>query len=227
MGGVVEEQEQAWRQLASEIGGELITRRERGRRFLGQHLQLAVVAKAGTSPIALDLRVEYGGEYAPNSLVTRIRAPYVARDAFSFSVKRIRARLSDGAVLRGIAKLAGRRKVDAEDLGFDRDFLITANDTDKVRALLADSRVRGLIQSQPSVDISAARPTWRLFKGRGSQRLSILRFEEEGVITDVQRLKSLFELFQETLNQLSQIGSAFAEEPTPQTLSACRRDWLE
>ena len=226
MGGAAEEQEAAWKQLASEVGGELITRKERGRRYVGRHLQLAVVANAGSSPIALDVRVEYGGEYAPNSLVTRIRAPYVARDSFAFSVKRVRARLSDGAVLHGMARLAGRHKVEPGDLGFDRDFLITANDTDKVRALLAAPRIRDLIQSQPSLDISAARPGWRLFK-RSGQRLSVLRFEEEGVITDVDRLKSLFGLFQETLNQLCQIGSASQEEPNPETLSAYRRDWME
>ena len=227
MGNTAEEQEQAWGQLASEVGGELITRKERGRRFIGRHLQLAVVGKVGTSPIALDLRVEYGGEYAPNSLVTRVRAPYVARDTFSFSIRRLRARLSDGAVLRGMAKLAGRHNVEAGDLGFDRAFLITANDTDKVRALLADPRIRDLIHSQPSIDVSAARPGWRLFKRGGSQRLSVLRFEEEGVITDVQRLKSLFELFRETLNQLCQIGSASEEELKPEGISAARRDWLE
>jgi hypothetical protein len=226
MGNTTEEQEQAWKQLATEVGGELITRRERGRRILGRHLQLAVVAKAGTSPIALDLRVEYGGEYAPNPLLTRIRAPYVARDAFSFSVKRVRARLSDGAVLHGMARLAGRHKVEPRDLGLERDFLITANDTSQVRALLADSRICALLQAQPSIDISSARPGWRLFK-RSGQSLSVLRFEEEGVITDVQRLKSLFELFEDTLSRLCQIGSASDEEPTPATLSAHRRDWLE
>jgi len=71
-----------------------------------------------------------------------------------------------------------------------------------------------------------ARPGWRLFR-KSPQRLSLLRFEEEGVLTDVQRLKSLFELFEETLNRLCQIGSASPEEPTPATLSAYRRDWLE
>jgi hypothetical protein len=187
---------------------------------------LAVVAKAGTSPIALDLKMEAGADTVPSWLVTRIRAPYVARDTFAFSVKRLRARLSDGALLHGMARLSGRHKVEAGDLGFDRDLLITANDTDKVRVLLADPRIRDLIQSQPSLDISAARPGWRLFK-RSSQRLSVLRFEEEGVITDVGRLKSLFELFRETLNQLCQIGAASQEEPTPQTLSAYRRDWRE
>ena len=226
MGNTTEEQEATWKQLATEVGGELITRRERGRRFLGRHLQLAVVAKAGTSPIALDLKMEAGADTVPSWLVTRIRAPYVARDTFAFSVKRLRARLSDGALLHGMARLSGRHKVEAGDLGFDRDLLITANDTDKVRVLLADPRIRDLIQSQPSLDISAARPGWRLFK-RSSQRLSVLRFEEEGVITDVGRLKSLFELFRETLNQLCQIGAASQEEPTPQTLSAYRRDWRE
>jgi len=226
VGNTTEEQEAAWKQLSTEIGGELITRRERGRRFLGRHMQLAVVAKAGGFPIALDLKMEAGADTVPSWFVTRIRAPYVARDTFSFSIKRLQARLTDGALLRGMAKLSGRHKVEAGDLSFDRDFLITANDTAKARALLADPRIRGLIQAQPSLDISAARPAWRLFK-KSSQRISVLRFEEEGVITDVQRLKSLFELFQETLNQLCQIGSAFAEEPTPQTLSAYRRDWLE
>ena len=153
MGNTTEEQEQAWEQLATEVGGELITRKERGRRFLGRHLQLAVVGKAGTSPIALDVRVEYGGEYAPNSLVTRIRAPYVARDAFSFSVKRVRARLSDGAVLHGMARLAGRHKVEPGDLGFERDFLITANDTRRFGHCLRIQGFCGLIQSQPSIDI--------------------------------------------------------------------------
>lgn len=226
MGGAVEEQEAAWKQLATEVGGELITRRERGRRFLGRHMQLAVVAKAGTSPIALDLKMEAGADTVPSWFVTRIRAPYVARDTFSFSIKRLQARLTDGALLRGMAKLSGKHKVEPGDLGFDNDFLITANDTAQVRALLADPNIRGLIQSQPSLDISAARPTWRLFK-RSSQRLCVLRFEEEGVITDVERLKSLFELIRETLNQLCQIGSASQEEPNPETLSAYRRDWLE
>lgn len=226
MGNSTAEQEQAWGQLASEVGGELITRRERGRRFLGRHLQLAVVGKAGPSPIALDLKLEAGAETVPSSLVTRIRAPYLARDKFSFSIRRLRARLTDGAVLHGMARLAGKHKVEPGDLGLDRDFLITANDTAQVRALLADSRLCALIQAQPSIDLSAARPGWRLFK-RSGQPLSVLRFEEEGVLTDVQRLKSLFELFGDTLNRLCQIGSASPEEPTPATLSAYRRDWLE
>jgi hypothetical protein len=226
MGGAVEEQEAAWKQLATEVGGELVLRRERGRRFIGRHLQLAVVAKTGAFPIALDLKMEAGGDTVPSWFVTRIRAPYVARDAFSFSIKRLQARLTDGALLRGMAKLSGRHKIEAGDLGFDRDFLITTNDTDKARALLADPRIRDLIQSQPSLDISSARPGWRLFK-KSSQPLSVLRFEEEGVITDVQRLRSLFELFHETLNQLRQIGAASQEEPSPETLVAYRRDWRE
>jgi hypothetical protein len=226
MGNTTEQQELAWKQLADEVGGELITRAERGRRFLGRHMQLAVVGKVGAFPIALDVRVEYGGEYAPNSLVTRIRAPYVARDAFSFSVKRVKAKLSDGAVLHGMAKLAGRHRVEAGDLGFERDFLITTNDTDSVRALLADSRIRDLIQAQPSLDIATTRPGWRLFK-RGGQPLSVLRYEEEGIITDVARLRSLFELFREVLDRMGQIGAASQEGPTPETLASHRRDWRD
>jgi hypothetical protein len=226
MGGAVGEQEAAWKQLATEVGGELVTRGERGRRFLGRHLQLAVIAKVGTSPVALDLKMEAGADTVPSWLVTRIRAPYVASDTFSFSIKRLQARLTDGALLRGMAKLSGRHKIEAGDIGFDRDFLLTANDTDKVRALLADPRIRDLIQSQPSFDISAARPGWRLFK-RGNQQVSVLRFEEEGVITNVQRLKSLFGLFHEMLNQLCQIGVASQEELSPKTLSVYGRDWRE
>jgi hypothetical protein len=40
-----------------------------------------------------------------------------------------------------------------------------------------------------------------------------LRFQIVGVIKDVDRLKSLFDLFAAVLDQLCRIGSAFKQEP--------------
>jgi hypothetical protein len=40
-----------------------------------------------------------------------------------------------------------------------------------------------------------------------------LRFIVAGVITDIDRLKSLYELFAEALHQLCHIGSAYEDDP--------------
>jgi hypothetical protein len=54
--------------------------------------------------------------------------------------------------------------------------------------LLANLRIRQLIQGQKSIRLGV--------------RDNELRFEVQGVIRDVERLKSLFELFKEMLYQL-------------------------
>jgi len=217
MGNTTEEQEAAWKRLATEVGGELITKRK-GKVLPRYHY--AVVAKSGRFPITLDLEETAGGAgemgNIPGGPMTRIRAPYVRRDSFSFSIQRGIGRHLDTWSYRGAAKLAGRRKVELGDPDFDRDTLITASDRSKLLALLASPSIRHLIQSQPSIDMSVGRPLRRLFQIGGARRRWVLQFEEDGIITDVERLKSLFKLFGEILNQLCQIGSASEEELKPE-----------
>ena len=71
---------------------------------------------------------------------------------------------------------------------FDRAFVIWSNNATKARSLLADARLRQLIQQQPGIHLSVKGPQ--------------LHFRANGTITDVARLEALFDLFAVMLNVL-------------------------
>ncbi len=64
---------------------------------------------------------------------------------------------------------------------FDRAFVIWSNNAAKARSLLADARLRQLIQQQPGLHLTVKGPQ--------------LHFRANGTITDVARLEALFDLF--------------------------------
>lgn len=208
MGGLGEKEEQAWRQLAREIGAEFVqgglARRDK------------VVANVGKWTITLDTF------YTDDAFAytTRMRAPYVARDRFWFSITYdpFHNGCSTPCLFIGLGKLLKRYDIEVGHAEFDRDFFIRANDQSKVRALLANPRIRQLTQSQPSIHLSVIRPLRLPFLRSWSQGASQLEFHVAGVITDVERLKSLFELFEETLNQLCHIGSASEHRPNLESI---------
>jgi hypothetical protein len=123
---------------------------------------------------------------------TRMRAPFVSRDKFRFTIYR-------QGVFGRLRKLLGLQDIQVGYPEFDRDFTIKGNDEFKVRALFANPKIRQLIGFQPSIYLWVKRH-WR-------SRYE-LYFTERGVIISMERLKSLFDLFGETLNQLRHIGSA-------------------
>ena len=147
---------------------------------------------------------ETGGQYS-STTYTRIRAPYFSEDDFQFAVYR-KTRFS------ALGKLLGMQDIEVEYPDFDPDFIIKANDEFKVRELFADSRIRELIQSQPSIHLEV-KLAGVSFRARLPRDVYQLHFEEASLITDAARLKSLCELFGETLNRLYQIGSASKEDP--------------
>ena len=87
-------------------------------------------------------------------------------------------------------------EIGVEDL--DKDFVIKGSDESKVKELLEDPSLRFLIQSHPSI-------TLKLEANDGGEIL----FTANGRITDIPRLKSLFQLFQEALDRLVRTGSAY------------------
>ncbi len=113
---------------------------------------------------------------------TRIRAPFQDEAGFQFSISR-------AGLIGKLDKVLGAQDIDTGVADFDRDFVIRGNSESKVKSLFADPGLRQRMQAQRSVHLRLT--------GKA------LSLEVQGIIRDVERLKSLFELFKDVLYQLA------------------------
>ncbi len=184
-----------WRRLCTETGGDYV---EGG---FWKKDKVQVTHEEWT--ITLDNYAVSTGK--TTTVFTRLRAPYLNPDHFRFTIYR-RGLFSD------IAKWLGMQDVKVGHEDFDRDFIIKGTEEGKLRALLDNPRLRELIAAHPKIHLTVKDNEGR----RGANfpaETDELCFHVHGIIKDVERLKLLFELFAETLDQLCRIGSAYEEAP--------------
>lgn len=134
-----------------------------------------------------------------------MRAPYINKDGFRFKIYR-RGLFSE------LGKTLGTQDVEIGHQEFDHDFIIQANDAEKVRSLCAHPTIRELIQAQPDIQLEVRDDEgWvgTVFP-EGVDELSL---QVNGDIRDVARLKLLYELFAATINHLCHTGSAYEDDP--------------
>jgi hypothetical protein len=187
--------EEVWRQLCHEIGAEFID----GGFWRGNKVQAQV--KEWT--VTLDTYAVSTGKSVIT--YTRMRAPFVNQDGFRFKIYR-KGLFSD------LGKFLGMQDIEVGNSQFDRDFIIQGNDGAKVQALFANPRICQLIEAQPSICLQVQDiEGW--FGARSPEGVDEIHFHVDGVIKDVERLKLLYELFAETLNQLCHLGSAYEDDP--------------
>lgn len=187
--------EEIWRQLCAETGATYVEG--------GFARNAKVQATHGEWTITLDTYVVSTGKSV--MVFTRLRAPYVNPDGFRFSISR-RGLFSE------LGKWLGLQDVTIGHEDFDRDFVIKGTDETKLRALFDDQRLRDLISAQPRIRLSVLDDEG-FFGTKFPADTDELSFTVGGVIQDVERLKLLFELFAETLDQLCRIGSAYQTAP--------------
>jgi hypothetical protein len=102
--------------------------------------------------------------------------------------------------------------VEIGEAAFDHDFIVKATDESQVRQLLANAKLRDLLSKQPEIQFSVKDDEgW--FGPTFPEGVDELHFTVVGVIKDVERLKGLFDLFAETLDQLCRMGSAYEGAP--------------
>jgi hypothetical protein len=184
-----------WQNLCSEIGASYVD----GGVWKGDKVQAA----HGEWTITLDTYVVSAGKSTVT--YTRLRAPYVNPDGFRFTVYR-RNFFSD------LAKRFGMQDVTVGHADFDEHFIIKGNDEAKLRALFDDAKLRELLEAQPAV-VFTVKDDEGYFGRHFPAGTDELSFAVRGVIQDVERLKQLFELFSETLDQLCRMGSAYKDSP--------------
>ncbi len=136
---------------------------------------------------------------------TRLRAAYVNPDHFRFRVTR-------RGLFSGIGKLLGLQDVEVGHAEFDRDFIIKGNSEEKLKALFANERLRTLLMAQPAVHFEVCDDEGWLGPDY-PPNTDALNFLMQGMVTDIELLKGVFELLAVTLDQLCVIGSAYETEP--------------
>jgi hypothetical protein len=185
---------EVWRRLAEEIGAEFVE----GGSAKGQK----VIAAVGKWTITLET---YTTSMSDETLTyTRLLAPYVNKDGFRFLVKR------KGPFIRTLSALE-MPDVKVGYPEFARGFTIKANDEAKLDALLANPWIRELIRKHRAICLHASDDIWSHTDFR--EGFDELRLEVIGVIKDLPRLKSLYELLALTLKHLHGTGSAAPDGP--------------
>ena len=136
---------------------------------------------------------------------TRMRAPFVNPGGFRFVVYR-------KSVFSGIGKFFGMQDVEVGDPMFDHDFIVKSENEARVRELLANPEIRQLISSLKEIHFSVKDDEgW--FGSKFPDGVDELHFAVAGVVTDIDRLKAIYELFAETLDQLCRMGAAVDTPP--------------
>lgn len=188
--------EEVWRELCQQIGADFVD----GGFWKGDKVE--VHHKEWT--ITLDTYTVHAGH--THVVYTRIRAPFVNRDGFRFTVYR-------KSLFSGLGKALGMQDIEVgHSLHFDEDFIIQGNDEGRVKAFFANDEIRRLIAEQPKVKLEIVDDDGT-FGRRFPEGVDQLRFEAIGEIKDVERLKSLYDLFAETLDELHRLGSAAPQDP--------------
>jgi hypothetical protein len=195
MGWFGPSKDEVWRQLSHEIGAEFVV----GGFWKGNKVQ----AHVGPWTVTLDIYAESSGE--SHVTYTRLRAPYVNPDGFRFTIYR-------KSILSDLGKLLGMQDIEVGDPEFDEAFIIKGNDEERVCDLFAKPKIRHMVQDQPTIRLEV-KDSEGWFGPKFPEDVDELHFQVVEIIKDVERLKSLFDLFGGVLDQLCQIGSAFEQEP--------------
>ena len=187
--------EEIWRQLSEQMGARLVESRfGRGDKVEATHRDWIVT---------LDTYVVSTGKTVVT--YTRMRAPYVNPVGFRFTIYR-------KGVFSAIGKFLGMQDIEIGDAPFDEEFIIKSTDESQVRTLLLHEKLRELIATQPEIHLTVKDDEgW--FGPSFPEGVDELYFEVVGTIKDVERLKLLYALFAETLDQLCRIGSAYDGPP--------------
>ena len=195
MGWFGPDKDEVWRQLSEEMGAEVV----QGGFWKGGS---KVQAQVGPWTVTLETYTVSSG-YS-HVTFTRLRAPYVNPEGFRFTIYR-KGFFSD------LGKFLGMQDIEVGDPEFDEACIIKGNDEERVRELFSNTKIRQMILAQPKIRLEV-KDSEGWFGPKFPEGVDELHFQVLGVIKDVERLKTLFDLFAAVLDQLCRIGSAYEQD---------------
>ena len=184
-----------WRKLSEEAGGRYVD----GGFWKGDKVQV----EHEDWTVTLDSYAVSTGKVT--IVYTRMRAPFVNPSGFRFLVYR-------KSLFTGLGKFFGMQDIEVGDSLFDDQFVVQSTDEAKIQILLSAPRLRELIAAQKDINFGVKDDEgW--FGTKFPDGVDELHFVRAGIIKDLERLKLLYELFAETLDELCRIGAASDRPP--------------
>lgn len=187
--------DEIWQLLAPKIDGNFIPG--------GMWKESRVEAHVDEWTVTLDTYTVHTGH--AHITYTRLRAPYVNRDGFRFTVTRKN-------IFSAIGVFFGMQDVEVGIPDIDREFIIKGTDAEKLARLFGNVRFRTLLESEKQLRLEV-RDDEGWFGAKFPEGVDELRLEVRGVLTDIDRLQNLYDLFALTLHELCHIGSAYESDP--------------
>lgn len=191
-------QRKAWKRFCEETGAEFSLERKKG-------LLKTDTIRANYKNWIIKIDIYRKGK---RPTITRVRAAYLNADSFYFRIYR-------EGLFQGLQKKMGLEDIVIGYPEFDPDFIIQGNDKRKLQQLFSKDRIRQLISWQPDIHLkNVVDESWKIHEE--NQGTSVLEFKIVGLISEINRLYDLYELFSALLDQLVEIGSAYPENPLAQ-----------
>ncbi len=184
-----------WEQFSNEIGAQYIS----GSLFKNDRVEFLFQSWL----IVLDTYVVSTGKSAIT--YTRIRSPFITNENFNFHIYK-------KGFFSSVAKFFGSESIETGDFEFDEQFIIKSSSQKKVLELLCHDGIKCLMLSQPSFDLYI-KDDEGFFGSNFPHNVDELYFQVTGVIKDIERLKSLFNLFCSILIALFDMGIISEENP--------------
>lgn len=177
-----------WKQLSNEINGE----------FTPSNFFKPSRVKANIDDWTIILDTHTVSTGKSSITYTRLRAPFTNNDGFKFKIYK-------EGIFSEIGKFFGMQDIEIGDEIFDKKFIIQSNNETKVKELFSNYKIKDLIQQQSKI-LLLTKNNEGMFETHLPQGISELYFKIPGVIKDTDRLKGIFELFKEVLNEMTSIG---------------------
>lgn len=181
-----------WQQLAEQIDADFF----KGKMFKPDRVE----AYHGDWLITIDLF------QADKMTFTRIRAPYVNRDDFTFKIAKEHAGHKFG-------KLFGMQDIEVGYPDFDKRFVIKGSDERKLKRMFENPYIRDLLSFESNMQFMLRKEAPLFQKPRFPDNVNEVYYHAATIIKDLDRLHDLYELFAETLDHLCAIGTAYKDYP--------------
>lgn len=189
MGLFGKSRKEAWREVADEMGFQLVEG--------GFFKTDKIIGKLYDWTITLDTYTVSTGK--TSTTYTRIRAPYRYKDDFRFKIYR-------KGLFSNLGKILGTQDVEVGMPSLDENFIIQGNDEEKMKNLFTHQSIQKIIEDQERIRLEVKDDDG--FMGtKFPEDVKQLYFQDHGVIKDEKRLVALFFLFGEVLKKLHELDS--------------------